>query len=115
MDKTWMPTTGGILSIICGAVDIIGGIVMIIMGAISGPLCQMAQANVPAPVVTAIFVVIGIFALILGILALVGGIYALRRKLWGMALAGSIISFFIVWPLGIASIIFIAISRKEFE
>lgn len=115
MDKTWMPTTGGILNIISGAAEIIGGLVMIIMGAVSGPLCQMAQADIPAGVATAVFVVIGVFALILGVVALLGGIYALRRKVWGMALAGSIISVFIFFILGIASIVFIALSRKEFD
>lgn len=115
MDKTWMPVTGGILNIICGAADIIAGIVMITMGAVSPTLTQMAQANLPPYVLMIIFIVVGVFALILGILALVGGIYAIRRKVWGMALAGSIISLFIIWPLAVASIIFIALSRKEFE
>jgi hypothetical protein len=115
MDKTWMPTTGGILNIICGAIEIIGGLVMIIMGAVSGPLCQMAQANIPPGVITAVFVVVGVFALIFGVVALLGGIYALRRKLWGLALAGSILSVFIIWFLGVASIVFIALSKKEFE
>jgi hypothetical protein len=115
MDKTWMPTTGGILNIICGAAEIIGGIVMIVMGAVSGPICQAMQADIPAGVATAILVVIGIFALIFGVIALLGGIYALRRKLWGLALAGSILSVFIIWFLGVASIVFIALSKKEFE
>lgn len=115
MDKTWMPTTSGILNIICGAADIIGGIVLLILGAASGVIYKFAQTDIPPYVFMIILVMIGIFMLILGVLALVGGIYALRRKVWGMALAGSIVSFFIIWPLGVASIVFIALSRKEFE
>lgn len=115
MEKSWMPTTGGILNIICGAADILGGIVLIIMGAVSGLITQFASADIPAWVLIIIFSVVGVFMVILGLIALIGGVYALRRKIWGMALAGSIISFFIIWPLGIASIVFIALSKKEFS
>jgi hypothetical protein len=115
MEKTWMPTTAGILNIICGVADIIGGLILLIGGAASGLIHQFANADISPAVLMLILVLLGIFCLILGVLALVGGIYALRRKVWGMALAGSIISFFIIWPLGIASIVFTALSRKEFE
>jgi len=54
---------------------------------------------------------------IAGILALVGGIYALRRKTWGLALAGSICATLSLytWFLGIIAIIFTARSKSEFE
>jgi hypothetical protein len=50
-----------------------------------------------------------------GILAIVGGIYALQRKIWGLALAGSIAAFFPSWILGIAAIVLTALSKNEFE
>ena len=115
MEKTWMPVTGGILSLICGAVNIIGGIVLVIMGAVSGVVTRYAP-DLPPAILMVIFILIGLFILIIGIIALVGGIYALRRKVWGMALAGSIASFFSsFWWMGIAAIVFISLSRKEFE
>ena len=50
------------------------------------------------------------------ILAIVGGIYALQRKIWGLALAGSIAAFFTPsWVLGVAAIVFTALSKNEFE
>jgi hypothetical protein len=115
MEKSWMPTTAGILNLICGAADIIGGIVLLIIGAISGIIFKYAETDIPPFILMLILIILGIFVLILGVIALLGGVYALRRKVWGMALAGSIVSFFIIWPLGIASIIFIALSRNEFS
>lgn len=56
----------------------------------------------------------GAFMLLLAILALVGGIFALRRKLWGLALAGSISGTMTFMPTGIAAIIFTSMSRPEF-
>ena len=56
-----------------------------------------------------------IFMFTAGILAIVGGTYALRRKKWGVALAGSIAAFFGQSPLGVAAIIFTALSKNEFE
>ena len=52
---------------------------------------------------------------IIGILAIVGGIYALRRKIWGLALAGSIAAFFPSWILGLTAIVLTALSKNEFE
>ncbi len=115
MDKSWMPTTGGILNLICGAVDIFAGIVMIIIGAASGWFLSAMGTQIPPAIPMVLFTVFGILVIIIGVIALLGGIYALRRKIWGMALAGAIISIFIIWPLGVASTVFIALSRSEFS
>ena len=55
--------------------------------------------------------------LCLSALAIVGGIYALRRKKWGLALTGSIAALIVpwFWFLGIAAIVFTALSKSEFE
>jgi len=56
-----------------------------------------------------------------GILALIGGVYALKRKRWGLALAGSICAFFsfflFFWnvPPAIAAIVLVVMGRSEFE
>jgi len=61
--------------------------------------------------------VAGLFAipLILGIVAIIGGVYALRRRIWGLALAGSICAFFCAWFLGIPAIIFVILGKSEFS
>ena len=63
---------------------------------------------------------IGIPGIILGIVAIVGGIYALKRRLWGLALAGAICALlftipFLGWILAILAIIFVSLARREFE
>ena len=61
-----------------------------------------------------VLLAIGVPLLVLGILALVGGIYAMRRKIWGLALAGSIATVLFSQLLGILAIIFVALSEDEF-
>jgi hypothetical protein len=58
--------------------------------------------------------IIGGFLVILGILAIIGGIFALRRKIWGLALAGAIAGTFVFFPCGIPAIIFVSLGKQEF-
>jgi VIT1/CCC1 family predicted Fe2+/Mn2+ transporter len=62
-----------------------------------------------------IFLTVAILFAVIGILGLMGGISALRRKTWGLALAGSIASIFPCVLLGIAAVILTALSRDEFS
>ena len=89
MEKTWKPIAAGILCIIAGAlILVIPGIV----GALSvGELIRPS----PEEGYGVIFFILllapaGILLVIVGTFAIVGGIYALRRRRWGLALAGSI-------------------------
>jgi hypothetical protein len=116
MDRSWMPTTSGILSIICGAVDVFMGLAFLVGGSFFSAFMPMMNGNGSGRVAFGIIAAfIGIVIIAVGALAIVGGIYALRRKMWGMALAGAIASFF-SWTsvLGIASIVIIAMSRDQF-
>ena len=56
---------------------------------------------------------LGLLALA-GILALLGGIYALRRRLWGLALAGSLATILFLPVFGIPAIILTSHSEREF-
>ena len=58
---------------------------------------------------------VGIVLLVFGIIALIGGIYAIKRQKWGLALAGSILALPAGGILGILSIIFVSLGRKEFS
>src|SRR5579862_5794473 len=98
--KTWKPTAAGILSIISGAF--------------------MAWYHWgPNTRVETIPLGIGI-----GLIAVAGGIYAIRRKVWGLALAGAICAIVpphpwgeLIWTpaLGIVAIVFLVRSRNEFS
>ena len=85
--KTWKPTVAGILCIIAGILCVI-----------------------PSIVVGIIFTPIGAALIIVGIIPIVGGIYALRRRIWGLALAGSILTLLNSVVLGVFGVIvFLAI------
>ena len=50
-----------------------------------------------------------------GIVAIIGGVYAIRRRNWGLALAGSILAVPGIPPAGVLALVLVAISRKEFN
>lgn len=105
MERTWKPTTAGILSIIAGAIGVITGIVAASLGGLIGTFFGIPWTGA-----------FGVPSLLLGIVAIVGGIYALRREVWGLALAGSICA--LVGPgflLGLLAIIFVSLGKGEFE
>ena len=96
--RRWMPTAAGILSIIAG---VIAFLLFILVAAMDGP----------EGVAGAIF---GLALIAIGIVAIVGGVFALRRRIWGLALAGAICSVPGSLILGIPAIVFIAMSKREF-
>ena len=106
--KTWMPTAAGILDIVAGCLGLFAALLFVFLAA-AGPIIP----DVPA-YISSIFGVLAFPLAIVGILAIVGGIYALKRKIWGLALAGSIAAFLSSWILGLVAIIFTALSKNEF-
>jgi hypothetical protein len=106
MEKTWKPTVGGILAIISGIVGIIVGLIVFTWGPFAG---AWFMAWLGAIVISPLFI-------ISGIIAIVGGMYALQRKIWGLALAGSICALFSsAGILGILAIIFVVLGKREFK
>lgn len=108
MERTWKPTTAGILCIIAGVIQVIGGSVVAALGGFVGGFFGMEWlAAIGGPLI------------VFGVVAIVGGVYALGRRVWGLALAGSICA--LVGPvgpwtiLGILAIIFVALGKSEFE
>jgi hypothetical protein len=105
MEKTWKPTTAGILSIIAGCIAVVTGIVVALLGTLIGGFFGLPWPGL-----------FGIPSLIFGIIAIVGGIYALRRQVWGLALAGAICALVGPWAiLGLLAIIFVSLGKGEFE
>jgi hypothetical protein len=116
MKKTWTSLTAGILDIVAG---LLGMFCLIVTLRFFGffyllPMC-IAEPDFPMCVMIFPLITLAVFIFAVSILAIVGGVYALRRKMRGLALAGSIAAFFASWPLGIAAIIFTALSKNEFE
>jgi len=120
LDKTWKPAVAGILNIVSGAVGLIAVSGLIIAIIITGGFYLPGTEEIPEFVP---FLLIGLAVplAILSILSLLGGIYAVQRKIWGLALAGSIAAVFASIPLlgglpvGITAIILTALSKNEFD
>jgi len=90
--QTWKPTAAGSLTISAGVLGLIAGTVLIGRS----PLFM-----------------VGLVAIMISIVAVAGGLCALKRRAWGLALAGSICS--VPCWLGIPAIILIALSKQEFS
>ena len=120
MEKTWKPTTAGILNIISGAVGLIAVAGLFIAIGITGGFYISGTEHIPE-FVPSLLTGIAVPLAICSILSLVGGIFAVQRKIWGLALAGSISAIFASIPLlgglpiGITATILTALSKNEFE
>jgi len=77
--------------------------------------------EITAEMIQSILLVCGAIGCIFSILALLGGIVSLKRKLWPLALLGSILGLFTVGPMLVSSVlslvalILLILARKEFN
>jgi hypothetical protein len=105
MEKTWKPVAGGVLAIIAGALGVIIGVLFATGVGLLGGIFGMGWLS-------AIFAPLIVF----GIIAIVGGVCSLQRRIWGLALAGSICALIGPWfLLGILAIIFVSLGKREFK
>lgn len=117
--KTWKTKAAGILLIVAGALAVVESVFIaaLVIRAL-GWLEVLGALDQSGIVAAAVAVVI-----ISAIVAIVGGIFALKRRIWGLAIAGSIcaifsfiaIPFLLNVPLAIASIVLVVLGRGEFE
>ncbi|MGA2158885.1 MAG: hypothetical protein ABSG90_06675 [Dehalococcoidia bacterium] len=109
MEKTWKTLTAGILDIISGIGMMFVCFWMVVAGSIAGIV-----HNVPQWVPGLLFA-LAILMIIVAIVAVVGGIFAIKRRVWGMALAGSIAAFFCCFIFGVISIVLTTLGHSEFK
>lgn len=109
MERTWRSLTAGILDIVAGVAMLFLCFWLVLAGGI-----VFVAGDVPQWVPTLLFGLAVPFTL-LSILSIVGGIFAIQRKLWGLALAGSIGAFFCFFILGVVALILVSLSRNEFK
>ena len=117
-------SAGGILSIIVGAFEVIGGGMMVALVSlrIAGrPLFSSFWPGVPGAWheygwagVPIWLIIVGGLLLVLGIIAIVGGVSAVRRKSFGLSLAGAICALIPLNVLGLLAVIFVSLGKREF-
>jgi hypothetical protein len=128
--RSGLLTAGGVLSIIAGVFRVIGGAAIAVFGAIGWfariyefpffrdhgfPFgAEFGLGGIPGWLSVG-GIVIGIILGVLGIVAIAGGISAIRRSSFGLSLAGAICAFIPFNLLGLLAIIFVSLSKKEFE
>ena len=118
-------SAGGILSIIVGAFEVIGGVMMVALVSLSIPLRPWLPSLLPGVpgfwrehswAVMPIWpmIIMGGILLVLGIVAIVGGVSAVRRKSFGLSLAGAICALIPINLLGLLAVIFVSLGKREF-
>jgi hypothetical protein len=102
---------GGVLTLVAGIVGLVSGLMFMLTG-------ENIEIALTFP--TTIAALNGLPTLILGIIGLAGGAVAMRKKAFGFAIAGAVLSIVatlnlgIVIILGILGVIFIAMGKSEF-
>jgi len=115
----WMPTAGGVINIVAAGLSLVTAIVLVACAIMfqlmaSDPAFYYEDQEVFSFLVP-FFWVMALFVFALGIPSLIGGIFSLQRKKWGWAIAGSVCTVLTNTILGAIALIFIAMSRKEFD
>jgi hypothetical protein len=103
MMRTWKPIVAGALSIIAGIIGIGGGAIVSLGGDFvgdSGGILGFEPFGVPT--------------IILGVVAIIGGIFALRRRVWWLAVTGTIFALPCMPVLGTLAVIFVTLADQEF-
>jgi hypothetical protein len=124
-NRSGLLTAGGILSIIGGALEVIGGGIMVGLAIAHRELFRLVGHGVwggtpgiflgPFGAVDVIWlIIVGVPIFAVGVVAIMGGVSAIKRKSFGLSLAGAICAL----PssiFGILAIIFVSLSKGEFE
>lgn len=110
--KTLTPIAAGILLLIGGVLALINGALIAAAG---------AEASSIVPGIEEMLFACAALEIVFSILTVVGGICAVQRKVWGLALVGSIFGMLSIGPLflssifGLIGLILVAVTKQEFD
>ena len=121
-DRGGLLSAGGVLSIIVGALEVVGGGAMVAFVCLGMPLrlwllpcsprfggaCSVGDVSIW-------LIVVGGLLVAMGIIAIAGGLSAIRRNSFGLSLGGAICALIPFNLLGLLAVIFVAVSKREFE
>jgi len=112
----------GILTIISGAFGFFGLVWMLVSILMMRVMFSTPFTPYGSPfptevitIMTIFYAIIGLFFVLIGVLGIVGGVFALRKRRWGLALAGAIAGTITFFPCGIPAIIFVTLAKPEFS
>ena len=110
---------GGILSIVAGGIGCLGAAMIILFAVFFGVMSTGYYYDDPFSegffgVFVAIYAVMGVAMLLIAVLAIIGGVYGIKKRYWGLALAGAIAAAVAFFPAGVVAIVFTALGKKEF-
>lgn len=116
MEKTWKPTTAGVLSIVAGGLTLFALLALLAFFPATAVTSHMHPYMPAWPVgIGYVMILIALPLVLCAAVAIAGGIFALKRRLWGLALAGAICAVFSpAGILGVLAVIFVAMGRSEF-
>ncbi len=114
-------SAGGILSIIVGVLEVVAGAMIVAFTQVMETIGALWSSAVPyfggefgIGATATVVIIIGAVLVVLGILAIVGGISAIRRKSFGLSLAGAICALLPLNVLGLLAVIFVSLAKCEF-
>ena len=118
-------TIAGILLILAGVLAILAGVSILLIDTsiIESSMISVQEVDpsITPEMIRSILVVCGTILSIIAIFPLLGGIFALKRKMWGIAVAGSIIGIFSIGPIfassvmSLVALILLFKSKNEFS
>ncbi len=120
MKKSAKPTIAGILNITTGVISVISVIGLTIALAATSiwtvflDLIPVDELPFVASILSTVLIILIVLSIIETVFPIMGGLFAIQRKRWGWTLYGSIIAALAVFPLGIAAIILVVLSKDEF-
>jgi len=118
MEYTWRSATAGILDIISGVGMLFICFCLMLAGyyfyMIGGPNSSWLP-TLRYSIGTLLVIVALLAIVIVALLAIIGGIFCLRRKRWGLSLAGAIAALFCCFIFGVISIILTMLAHSDFR
>lgn len=112
MDRSWIPTTAGILDIVAGLAALLGAVALFFASFIVGHVPEGGD-EFPLYAVEALLFVIGLGVLLGAAVAIVGGFFAIQRRRWAWAVAGAIAAALLCPPLGVPAIVLTVLAEKD--
>ncbi len=98
-------TAAGVLCVIAGVGQVSVGVILTVAAFFAAQLAGLEWLGF-----------VGIGVIVLGIISMVGGVFAMKRRRWGLALAGSICALVAVnIGLAIPAILLLSLAKDVFD